>query len=356
MRRGLLRCARNDGVGPRHREAGGRGDPGADGKAGLPRFARNDGVGPRHREAGGRGDPGGGGKAGLLRCARNDGVGPRRREAGGRGDPGAGGKAGLLRCARNDGVGPRRREAGGRGDPGAGKAREDSFFRSCQVVGVGLLQALLEVDGGLPAEVFQAGAVHQFAHCAVGLGGVELDGALVANHFGDGLGGFADGQVAAVADVDVAEHGLGVGVVAGFVEVHDKDAGGGHVVDVEEFTVRRAGAPEGDAGFGGNAAVDRIKADHFADVGRDFALALLVGFNAGDVACQSEFGKVELTDHGRQNVAVGEMVVVTGAVEVGRHDAAVVAPVLAVIAFAQFDAGDFGDGVGFVGRFQQTGQ
>ena len=43
--------------------------------------------------------------SGLPRCARNDGFDFRHREAAGRGDPWAGGKAGLLRCARNDGVG-----------------------------------------------------------------------------------------------------------------------------------------------------------------------------------------------------------------------------------------------------------
>lgn len=52
--------------------------------------------------------------------------------------------------------------------------------------------------------------------------------------------GFFDGEVAAVADVDVAEHGLGIGVVGGLVQVHDEDAGGGHVVDAQKL---RYGVP-----------------------------------------------------------------------------------------------------------------
>jgi hypothetical protein len=54
------------------------------------------------------------------------------------------------------------------------------------------------------------------------------------------------------------------------------------------------------------------------------------------------------------------VVVVAGAVEVGGHDAAVVGAVagavLAVVAFAELDAGDLGDGVGFVGGFQRAGE
>ena len=54
------------------------------------------------------------------------------------------------------------------------------------------------------------------------------------------------------------------------------------------------------------------------------------------------------------------MVVVTGAVEVGGHDAAVIHPVaftiLSVVAFAELDAGDLGDGVGLVGGFQRASE
>ena len=97
-------------------------------------------------------------------------------------------------------------------------------------------------------------------------------------------------------------------------------AGGGHVVDVQEFAAWGAAAPDGD-GWGG-------------------------------VEC----GLMELADQGGQDVAVGQVEVVAGAVEVGRHDAAEVGAVLAVVGFAEFDAGDLGDGVGFVGRFEWAGE
>ena len=134
----------------------------------------------------------------------------------------------------------------------------------------------------------------------------------------------ADGDVFTAADVDMRQHRLGVGFVCGFVEVHDVDAGGGHVVDVEEFAHGFAGAPDDDA-FG---IVD--------------------------------LGFVEAADQRRDDVGIFRVVVVAGAVEVGGHDAAIVGAValavLAVVAFAEFDAGDFGDGVGFVGGFQRAGE
>ena len=205
---------------------------------------------------------------------------------------------------------------------------------------------MLEIYGGFPAELFQPAAVHELPESAVGLAGVEFDFALVADDFGHDEGGFLDRQVAAVANVDVAEHGLGVGVVGELVQVHDEDAGGSHVVDVQEFAVRGAGAPQGDF-----AALH-----HGADVGGDFTVLGFVGGNTGAVAGLGEFAQVELADHRRQHMAVGEVVIVAGAVEVGRHDAAVVAAVLAVVAFAELDAGDLGDGVGFVGGFEYAGK
>ena len=65
---------------------------------------------------------------------------------------------------------------------------------------------------------------------------------------------------------------------------------------------------------------------------------------------------MKAADECGHHVAVLRVVVVAGAVQVGGHDAAVVAPVLAVVAFTQFDAGYFGDGIGFVGGFQLAQQ
>jgi len=176
----------------------------------------------------------------------------------------------------------------------------------------------------LPAEGAKARNIHQLSGRAVRFGRVEFDAAGVADDFAHSFGKLADGDVFAGADVDVGEHGLGVGFVGGFVEVHDVDAGGGHVVNVEEFAHGRAGAPDHDA----------------------FSVA--------------DFGFVEAADQCGDDMRVFRVVVVAGAVEVGGHDAAVVdavaGAVLAVVTFAEFDAGDLGDGVGFVGGFQGAGQ
>jgi hypothetical protein len=50
------------------------------------------------------------------------------------------------------------------------------------------------------------------------------------------------------------------------------------------------------------------------------------------------------------------VVVVARAIEVGGHDAAVVAPKLAVVALTEFDAGYLGNGIGLVGGFQGAGE
>ena len=55
-------------------------------------------------------------------------------------------------------------------------------------------------------------------------------------------------------------------------------------------------------------------------------------------------------------MAVGQVVVVVGAVQVGGHGAGVLAAVLRVVGLAHLDAGDLGDGVGLVGRLQCAGQ
>ena len=69
---------------------------------------------------------------------------------------------------------------------------------------------------------------------------------------------------------------------------------------------------------------------------------------------------MELADHGGNDVGVFRVVVVARAVEVGGHDTTVVdavaGAVLPVVAFAEFDAGNLGDGVGFVGGFQGAGE
>ncbi|MDT4839327.1 hypothetical protein FQZ97_731150 [compost metagenome] len=170
----------------------------------------------------------------------------------------------------------------------------------------------------------QAAAVHELAGRAVGFGGVKADVASEAGDAGDVVGKFGDGHVRPVAHVDVAEHGLGVLRVAGLGQVHHVHAGGGHVVDKQELTHGRAAAPDGDLG------------------------------RARQLGC------VKPADQRWDDVAVFRVVVVARAIEVGGHDAAVVHAVagakLAVVAFAELDAGDLGHGVGLVGGFERAGE
>ncbi len=134
------------------------------------------------------------------------------------------------------------------------------------------------------------------------------------------MGQLVDGDVAARADVDVALHGQGVSLVGGNGELHDKDAGRRHVVHIQELALGGACAP--DDNLGG---------------------AALPGF-------------MKAADQRRDDVAILRVIVVARAIEVGGHDAAVVAPVLAVVALTQFDAGYFGHGVGLVGGLQGAGK
>ncbi len=55
-------------------------------------------------------------------------------------------------------------------------------------------------------------------------------------------------------------------------------------------------------------------------------------------------------------MSVVKVEVVAGSVEVGGHDCDVVGAVLSVEAFAEFEPGDFGDGVRFVGEFEGRGE
>ena len=170
----------------------------------------------------------------------------------------------------------------------------------------------------------KAGAVHPLAGGAVRLGDVKSYLTAVAHHAGNGFRQLGNGEVLPKANVDVAEHGLGVLRIGGLRQLHDVHAGGGHVVDIQKLALGGAGAPDGHAW----GAVD--------------------------------FGFVKAADQRGDDVRIFGVVVVARAVQVGGHDATVVhsmaGTVLAVVAFAEFDASDFGNGVGLVGGLQGAGE
>src|SRR5690606_11343165 len=125
------------------------------------------------------------------------------------------------------------------------------------------------------------------------------------------FGEFADGDVVAGSDVDEVG-GIGPG--------EEVQAGPGEVVGEEEFAARGAGAPNGDGGGSG------------------------------------ELGFVEAPDQPGDDVGVFGVVVVADAVEVAGHDGVVETAMLAAVVFAELQPGDFGEGVGFVGRLEGTGE
>lgn len=162
-----------------------------------------------------------------------------------------------------------------------------------------------------PTEGEQAGAIHQFARGAVRFGVIPEDRAFKSDHALDHFGQLANGNIAAEANVDE----LFIRII-----LHQEDAGAGHIVRVKKLAKGRAGAPTSD------------------------------GWRAGD------FRLMKLADKRRQNVGVLEIVIVVRPVKIGGHGADKIAAVLAAIGLTHFDAGDLGDGVPFIGRFERAGQ
>ncbi len=74
------------------------------------------------------------------------------------------------------------------------------------------------------------------------------------------------------------------------------------------------------------------------------------------VIIMDEFGEVNLAHHGRHNMAVLQMEVVVGAVEVGGHYGNIIGAVLQVVALAHLQACNLGNGILLVGIFQRAGQ
>ena len=69
-----------------------------------------------------------------------------------------------------------------------------------------------------------------------------------------------------------------------------------------------------------------------------------------------DLGLVKFPKEGGHHMAVLQVVVVARPVEVGGHGGNEVGPVLVPVGLAEFDAGNLGDGVGFIGRFQCAGE
>ena len=65
---------------------------------------------------------------------------------------------------------------------------------------------------------------------------------------------------------------------------------------------------------------------------------------------------MDLADEGGEDVGVVQVIVVVRAIEIGRHGADEVFAVLTGVGLAEFDPGNFRQGVGVVGRLERSGQ
>ena len=108
-----------------------------------------------------------------------------------------------------------------------------------------LTNAFSQRDPGAPAHVGQPPDIKQFAHRPVRLGRVGGDRAVEPDLGSDHLRKFKYRHIGACADIDVAEHRTGIGIIDRLRKIHHEQAGIGHVVDMQEFAPRGACAPEG---------------------------------------------------------------------------------------------------------------
>ena len=136
------------------------------------------------------------------------------------------------------------------------------------------------------------------------------------------MGQLSNGDIRAGSDVNVTEHGAGALVVLVLWQIHHEDARRGHVVNVQELAIGLAGAP------------DR------------------------DIRRLADLRFMEATQQRGNDVRVLGMIVVTGPIQIRRHDASVVhamrVTVLPVVAFTCLDSGDLRNRIGFIGRFEQS--
>jgi hypothetical protein len=102
--------------------------------------------------------------------------------------------------------------------------------------------------------------------------------------------------------------------------LHEENAGLGEIISIEEFAVRRAGAP--------------------TSHGR----------------CSADLRFMELADQRGQDVRALQVVVVIGAIHISRHGADEIASVLPSVSLAHFDPGDFGNRIPLIRRLEWSGE
>src|SRR3546814_3134613 len=168
---------------------------------------------------------------------------------------------------------------------------------------VSFAQPFLQADPCAPADLCQTRHIEQLSRGSVGLAGIEDQAPLEADYPCNGFGELADRAVKASADIDVREHGFDMRLPDISRQVHHVNACSGQVVNVEELTHGFATAP-----------------DH-------------------DVLGIRLHGFMEPSQQRRNYVTVVGMKVVVRTIKIRGHHAAIVAPILAIVAFSQLDTG-----------------
>ena len=237
-----------------------------------------------------------------------------------------------------------------------------------------------------PTEAMKFANIDELTRCAIGLTCIKEHFAFEADRFHHEFAEFADGEFLASTHVDVAvadfsEARYSAATACAVVAVHgtvhasavmhagvllDADDVAevhvqqhmhrrvGHVLAPEELAKRLAGAPEGhlvvlDAVLGedlqdfvlGGVTVDSL----------DRAL-VHIDLDARPVAIVNELGQIHLAHHGGHHVAVFQVEVVVGAIEVRGHHGDVVGAVLQVVTLAHLETRNLSDGVFLVGVFE----
>lgn len=249
-----------------------------------------------------------------------------------------------------------------------------------------LLNALVNFNFVGPTQTVELVHVNELTRGTVGLACVKVNLALEADSFHHEFAEFADGEFLAgahvyVAVADFAEARYSAATASTVVTVHstvhacaimharvlfDADdvaevhvqehmhRGIGHIFAPKKLAERLTGTPEChlvvlDAVLGQdlqNFILGSVAVNSF-----DRAL-VHVDLDASPVAIVDELGQVHFAHHGGHHVAVFQVEVVVGAVEVRGHHSDVVGAVLQVVALAHLEARNLRDGVFLVGVFE----
>ncbi len=234
-----------------------------------------------------------------------------------------------------------------------------------------------------PTEAMKFANIDELTRCAIGLTCIKEHFAFEADRFHHEFAEFADSEFLASTHVDVAitdftEFRDGATAACAVVTVYsaidactvmharilfDADdvakvhvqehmnGGIGHVFAPEELAERLAGTPEGHLVVLNAILGENLQNFILRGIAVDtFDRALVhIDLDAVPVVVVDELCQVNFAHHGRHHMAVFQMEIVIGAIEVCRHHGEVVGTILQIVAFAHLEASNLCDGVFLVG-------